>query len=97
MTERRPTRKPAFAILVEGGLVQSVVAARDHLVYRLIDLDGATPEDWLIGDAITDAADVDIDVFSREAIASRQVIQHESAPDAHLEDLSDTQQRGDDS
>jgi len=89
MTERRPNRKPAFAILVEGGIVQSVVAAREHLVYRLIDVDGARPEDWMIGDATTDAAGVDIDVFTHEAIASRSILPHQSVPDAHLEDLDD--------
>jgi hypothetical protein len=85
--EREPNRsaggegRPSFAILVEGGVVQTVVSAGEHVVYRLIDLDGAGPEEWMIADSQTDQEHVNIELFTRDA--AFPYIQ--PAPDAHLE------------
>lgn len=70
--EKEPTNhapeqpKPAIAILVEGGVVQSVVSAGEHVVFRLIDLDGDGAEPWTIGDEVTHQANVDIEVYTRD-------------------------------
>jgi len=61
-------RKPALAILVEGGIVQAVVSAGEHVIYRLIDLDEQTQGGLGIGDCQTDQEHTDIEVFTREMV-----------------------------
>jgi len=61
-------QQPTLAILVEGGVVQSVVSAGEHVVYRLIDLDGQRPEERLVADCRTDHDHVDIELFTRQAL-----------------------------
>jgi hypothetical protein len=82
--------RPRFAILVEGGVVQTVVSAGEHVVYRLIDLDGEGPEEWTIGDCRSDREHVDIEAFTREATCPYR----QPAPDAHLEQDDDDRQSG---
>jgi hypothetical protein len=82
--------RPRFAILVEGGVVQTVVSAEEHVVYRLIDLDGESPDEWTIGDRQTDRERVDIELFTREMTFPHR----QPAPDAHLEQEYDDRQSG---
>lgn len=82
--------RPSFAILVEGGVVQTVVSADEHIVYRLIDLDGESPDEWTIGDCRTDRERVDIELFTREMTFPHR----QPAPDAHLEQEYDDRQSG---